>query len=226
MRRTKERNGEGDFREGLRGLRDHRPDAAVRSLRASVEACPAARTGELARRLYWFAVALLRLDKPELALKSLASAQKLRPRSVAREAYRARVNDYGMPKRPNRELDDFYAFYSIRTCAYLGMKERPRFDSVQEKDLVVRLVGDAWLSLTKHGRLAGKTASEKLELYRDWPIAFPAFGLNRPGYGKVLPADFRNKKALHGEERCSCGSGLPYRQCCGRTASPRELSCE
>ena len=49
----------------------------------------------LSRNLYWLAIALLRLDRSEIALRSLASAQKLRPRSLARLAYVNRVNDYG-----------------------------------------------------------------------------------------------------------------------------------
>ena len=218
--------GSRELKAGVRALGKHRPDLAVRSLRAAVDACPASLAGDLELRLYWLAIALLRLDRPELALKSLASAQKLRPRGIARAAYRRRANEYGMPRRGKVELDDFYAFYSIQACLYLKRKDRPRFDSVEEKDAVVRLIGDAWRGLSRSGRLKGLDSSAKLAIFRDVRTAFPAFGLSRASAGAVLSVDFRRKTLLRGEERCPWGSGLPFRQCCGRTASPRELFSE
>ena len=98
---------DSDFRRGQSELARHRPDLAVRKLRAAVDACPAAKAGELSRDLYWLAIALLRLDRPELAMRSLASAQKLRPRGIARTVYERRVNAYGMCRRSSPTLDDF-----------------------------------------------------------------------------------------------------------------------
>jgi hypothetical protein len=177
-------------------------------------------------RLYWLTVALFRLDQRDLAIKSLASAQKLRPRGFARAIYRRRVNEYGMPRRASSELDDFYAFYSIQIGVYLGRKEKPRFDSVAEKDVVVRIVLDSWLSLSRSGCLGPMTAGEKLKIFKDWKVSFPVFGMNANGCKKIVQVDFRAQRTLTGDDRCPCGSGLPYRQCCGRTASLRELSCE
>jgi len=87
VKRHESGNRERDFRMGRRALANHRPDLALRGFRAAAGACPATRPGELSAYLYWLAVALMRLDRPELALKSLASAQKLRPRSHARAVY-------------------------------------------------------------------------------------------------------------------------------------------
>jgi hypothetical protein len=224
--RQEERGGVPDFHAGMRELAKHRPDLAVRALRRAAETCPASRPGELARRLYWLATALLRLDRPELALKSLATAQKLRPRGQARFAYRRRVNAYGMMRRETPELDDFYAFYSIHVAEYLARKERPKFDTTLEKDTVVRLIGDAWLSLSRSGRLAAAGSAGKIALFKGWRIAFPEFGMARSDCRKVISADFRKQTRLGGDERCFCGSGMPYRQCCGRTKSLRELGCE
>lgn len=222
--------GDRAFREGLRGLARHRPDLALKALRAAVDACPATRPGELSGRLYWLAVALLRLDRPELALKSLASAQKLRPRGLARRAYGARANDYGMPRRDRPELDDFYAFYSIQASRYLGSRPGARFGSMGEKDAVTRLVAESWKALRASGRLEGLAAGGKLALFRAWPTAFPSFAA--PGHAAAAPgreplrADFRRGRVAGSEDRCPCGSGLAYRCCCGRLASPRGLSCE
>ena len=226
MRKEGQDKGEADFRDGLRFLKRHRPDLAVRSFRASVAACPASCSAELSARLYWLTVALFRLDQSDLALKSLASAQKLRPRGWARDMYRRWINDYGMPRRVTPELDDFYAFYSIHIGAYLGRKERPRFDSVNEKDAVMRIVLDSWLALSRSGRLACLGTGDKLRLLKDWRVPFPSFGLGAGDCSPIVQVDFRAQRKLNGDDRCNCGSGLPYRQCCGRTSGLRELSCE
>jgi hypothetical protein len=226
MRRYGDGSPAGDFRRGRRELARHRPDLAVRSLRAAVDACPAARAGELSRYLYWLALALLRLDRPELAIRSLASAQKLRPRSFARSAYDARVNDYGMCRRTSPELDDFYAFYSVHACAYLGAKPDGRFDSCAEKDAVTRLLADAWRTLSRSKKMAGLDVGKKLGLFRSWPLSFPLFGLEGPATGKVVAVNFRRGQKQGAEDRCGCGSGLPYLRCCGRVLSPRDGSCE
>ena len=226
MGRYRSENADWHFRIGRRDLARHRPDLAVRSLRKAVDECPALRAGELARDLYWLSLALLRLDRPELAIRSLASAQKLRPRGIARSAYTMRVNDYGMCRRSSPELDDFYAFYSVKACSYLDSKERRRFDSNAEKDAVTRLISDAWRIIARSGKLAGLSASRKLALFKNSRIEFPLFGLKRPHYGKIMPADFRRGERLQGDERCSCGSGLPFIRCCGRTSTPSECLCE
>lgn len=217
---------DGDFRRGRRELAGHRPDQAVRSLRAAVDSCPATRPGELSRYLYWLSLALLRLDRPELAVRSLASAQKLRPRGIARSAYSKRVNSYGMCRRSSPELDDFYAFYSLKAGAYLSAKDQGRFSSCAEKDTVTKLIGDAWRVLCGSKKLTGRSPAAKLELFKSWPISFPLFGMEARQGGKVIPADFRRGGSLRGDDRCSCGSGLPFMRCCGRTSALRELSCE
>jgi len=226
MSRGERENGEREFRAGLRALGGHRPDVAARSLRAAVAACPASAAAALERRLYWLALALLRLDQAELALKSLASAQKLRPRGNARRVYLRLANDYGMARRGNPDVEDLYAFYSIQTAAYFARKRRACFDDAAEKDAVVRLVGDAWLALSRSGALRGLCASAKIRLFREMRIAFPSFAFTAGMPCRIIKADFRAKAGLRGEERCSCGSGLPYRQCCGRIAGLGELKCE
>jgi hypothetical protein len=199
---------------------------AVRKLRAAVAACPAVKAGELARDLYWLALALFRLDRSELAIRSLASAQKLRPRSIARSAYETRVNAYGMCRRSSFALDDYYAFYSVQACAYLMARKKSRFETNVEKDMVSRLIGDAWRSLQGSGTLSGLPASRKLALFRSWSIPFPLFDLERQDQGKIVAVDFRRGGKLMGDERCSCGSGLPFIRCCGRISSLREQFCE
>jgi len=217
---------ERDFRAGKRALARHRPDLALRSFRIAVAACPATSPEFLSRYMYWLAQALLKLDKPELAIKSLASAQKLRPRGPARSAYLLRANEYGMCRRASADLDDFYAFYSLQACSYLRRKPGGRFDSNAEKDAVTKLIADAWRVLARCGRLKGLSAAKKLELFKNGSIALPLFSLNAEPQGKVIIANFRRGMAITGSDRCPCGSGLPYIRCCGRTSSLNERTCE
>ncbi len=226
MRRYQSGDRERDFRKGKRALARHRPDLALRGFRTAADSCPAARAGELARYLYWLAVALLRLDKPELALKSLASAQKLRPKGHARSAYLARINDYGMTRRASPELDDFYAYYSVQACSYLNRKRSGRFDSNAEKDAITRLIGEAWRSLSQSGALAGKSPGNKFEYFKNNPIEFPFLSIGAPMPGRVIAADFRRGSRLKAEDPCSCGSGLRYILCCGRGSTTHEAFCE
>ncbi|MBL8965441.1 MAG: hypothetical protein JNG85_00455 [Spirochaetaceae bacterium] len=237
MRDVEKRRGANALGAGKRELARHRPDLALAPLREAVAACPASHAADLAERLYWLAVALLRLDRAELAVKSLASAQKLRPRGHARRAYTLRVNDYGMPRRSKPELDDFYAFYSIQACRYLSARAGNRFGSNGEKDAVTRIIAESWTGLRGSGRLAGLCSGKKLVLFKSWPVAFPSFVSGLSGHqgqgkgqkgqpGEIVAGNFKSGRAQGLDERCSCGSGLAYRCCCGRLASPREFMCE
>jgi len=243
------------MRLGMRELARHRPDLALGHLRAAVDGTPAACSDELSRGLYWLSVALLRLDKNDLAIKSLASAQKLRRRGVARHAYLKRVNQYGMPRRATPELDDFYAFTSIQMAAYLSRKTRPRFDTAVERDVVLRLVSEAWLRLKQSSVLADMACGSKLELFHKSVPGLSGMGAAigqafgqaigqtlgaalsgavnlgiaahaASGYlakTHVIRADFHRGTTIKADARCICGSGLPYRLCCGRTPSLHEL---
>jgi hypothetical protein len=224
--------GEREFRAGLRELLRHRPDLALRSLRLAVDSCPAAKPARLSERLYWLSIVLRRLDRPELAIKSLASAQKLRPRGLARSAYGHLINEYGMPRRASHELDDFHAFYAIHVCRFLAGRQDRRFRDHAEKDDATRLIALAWRELRGSGRLAGLDTAAKLELFRGWSFEFPSFLEARRGPQAVrpragcsdpLPVDFRRGRAIGADDRCSCGSGLAWRLCCGRITSPCEL---
>jgi SEC-C motif len=219
MRMRSEEYCDRDFRRGKRALANHRPDIALRSFRSAADSCPAARAGELSAYLYWLAIALLRLDRPELALKSLASAQKLRPKGYARSMYLRRSNEYGMCRRKRPELDDFYAFYSVQACAYLGRKPSGRFDSNAEKDMVTRFIGDAWKALSVSGALEGLSAARKLEAFKTRRISFPFFSPEASTRGAIIETDFRRGQRIKGDDRCSCGSGLSYARCCGRIDS-------
>ena len=212
------------LRKGLRELAMHRPDRAIGTLRLAVDAIPPACSEDLSHALYWLSVALLRLDKRELAVKSLASAQKLRRRGYARRVYLRSINDYGMPRQPTTELDDFYAFMNIQLAAYLAKKARNRFDSFQERETIFRIILDAWKDIRKGNLLLDRECGEKLLLFRRTRPSFPSFGLGTSAR-VVIRAAFGTVQAAgsNAARRCGCGSGLPFSQCCGRVKGLGEL---
>lgn len=203
----------------MRSLARHDDMTALRLLRAAVDSCPADRREPLARYLYWLSIPLLRLGRSELAVKSLASAQKLTPRGLARNLYRRIVNGYGMVSTGCADTDDFRAFFSIQLRRYFSSRPGGRFRTEAERDAVARLIADAWVGLKKSSTIPQSSCSDKLEVFRSVEIVFPFGFLSKE---RVLPGNFRRKTAQKPDERCSCGSGLPYRQCCGRTLSPFE----
>lgn len=220
------RNGKKDniwlLHQGLQELARHRPDKALVILREVVEAIPPACNDELSRALYWLSVALLRLDKRDLAIKSLSSAQKLRRRGFARQLYLRTINEYGMPRQPTPELDDFYAFMNIQMAAYLVKKPTKKFSSYAERETVLKILMDTWKQITAQGLLLDCECGEKLIIFRKIKPSFPEFGfLSQNRRSAVLT--FTSTNAIKPTQRCPCGSGLPYSQCCGRVKSVTEL---
>jgi hypothetical protein len=209
------------LRKGLHELAHHRPAQALVFLRTSVELTPPSCENELSKALYWLSIALLRLDQRDLAVKSLANAQKLRRQSYARKLYLRNVNEYGMIRRPTKELDDLYAFVSIQLSSYLVRRPNHRFGSEAEHSAVLKLILEAWKQLKEHHMFQTLECGEKLYLFRKLRIDFPSFptfaASRQHGESCSMPSTLYNIKS------CFCGSGLPYTQCCGRVQGLSEL---
>jgi hypothetical protein len=217
--------------KGLKALAHHRPDIALTTLREAVDAIPPACSEELSKALYWLSVALLRLDQKDLAIKSLASAQKIRRRGFARRVYLRNINEYGMPKQPTSELDDFYAFMSIQMAAYLVKKPARKFESFPERETILKILLDGWKVLKDSEEFQIGDCGEKLFAFRAFKPRFPDFGFSgsssrlvRASFGKHGPYDIAATAARADlTRRCSCGSGLSFSQCCGRVQGLREI---
>lgn len=209
------------LRKGLHELAHHRPARALEYLRMSVELTPPSCENELSKALYWLSIALLRLDQRDLAVKSLANAQKMRRQSYARKLYLRNVNEYGMIRRPTKELDDLYAFVSIQLSSYLVRRPNHRFGSEAEHSAVLKLILEAWKQLKEHHMFQTLECGEKLYLFRKLKIDFPSFptftASRQHGESCSIPSTLYNIKS------CFCGSGLPYTQCCGRVQGLSEL---
>ncbi|HEY9054008.1 MAG TPA: hypothetical protein VIO60_04240 [Rectinemataceae bacterium] len=217
-------DSKGLVREGLRSLSRHRPDQALNLFKQAVDAIPPSCGEELSQSLYWLSVALARLDRKDLAIKSLASAQKLRRRGFARRVYQRSINEYGMIRRPTPELDDLHAFVNIQLSAYLSAKPRRRFDSETEREYALRLIFDAWKNLKESGRLAHAECGEKLQIFKLVRPGFPYFGFAQAGRTIKASADLFRSPSPAFSKRCPCGSGLGFYSCCGRTRHVGEIS--
>lgn len=226
LRRTLDTTAQ--FARGLRALAGHDPARAIKLLQTAVESCPATRRAELARRLYWLSLALRRLGKDVLSIKALASAQKLDPRGHARSLYMHMSNGYGMPRSSCVEHDDYRAFCAIHIRRYLETVPERSFVDNEEKEMVLTVIANAWVRMEKSGLVgsdnpAATSCEDKLDLFNDVRIEFPMLRQRKPHSGaSPIAVDFRRGTALSSGSRCSCGSGLPYRQCCGRTRTPFE----
>ncbi len=207
--------------------------AAMKHLQGAIDACPVTQRIELSRMFYYLGMVLVRLGKPPVALKSWASAFKLAKRGYGARMYGRFSNGYGMVKCQDSATDDFYAFRSVQTSRYLGSKESRCFQSGTERDMVFVLIADAFLRLRKSYPLASMGCKEKLALYRRAKISFPLVSRNDPQEagveGGICPSadvvavDFVMNRVLDDDSRCSCGSGKPYRLCCGRLPSCFEI---
>jgi len=121
------------LRKGLYELSHHRPGRSLEFFQKSIALTPAVCGARLSRALYWLSIAMFQLNKRDIAIKSLANAQKLRHRGYARKLYMRHINEYGMLKRPTKELDDLYAFVSIQLSLYLVKRPHNRFASEAER---------------------------------------------------------------------------------------------
>ena len=83
--------------------------------------------------------------------------------------------------------------------------------------------GDYWKSMERSGALAGKGACEKRDLFRRMQIVFPTVVLAERDSECLVAVNFRTQRRVSDQERCFCGSGLPFALCCGRTVGSEEL---
>lgn len=218
-----------NYRRGLRSLSRHAPKDAVAAFRQAVDSCPVSERHDLARILYYLGLALHRSGSPSLAVKSWVSARRLERRGPVGRLHARMVNEYGMRRMLDPETDDFCAFQAAQVSRYLAKRGSGRFGSPAERDAVIDLIGDSWRLLRKSGVLVGLSPAKKMDLFRRARVDLPflymedAFDQRK----EPLRGDFRGSKSvgarITSDDRCPCGSGLPYRRCCGRQASCVEV---
>jgi hypothetical protein len=213
-----------NFHSGLKALARHKPGAAVKSLQKALDECPTSQTRGLYEICFYLGVALRRIGYPQSAIKSWMASLRLNKRGHMRRMLSRFTNCYGMDRQQSAERDDWQAFSSIQTARYLLCKNKRTFSTAAEQDMIKDLVRDSWIELWQSGTLDGKSSCEKLEAFRAVRIVFPSILVAEPRANEsVIAVNFQSKQRVELNDRCSCGSGLPYFLCCGRIPGREEL---
>ena len=213
-----------DFDKGLGALARHKPADAVICLQAALEGCPPAQSKYLHQICLYLGIALRRVGYPQSAIKSWTSGQRLDKRGHSRKMLSRYTNCYGMDPQNTSDADDRQAFSSIQIARYLLCKNKRVFSTLAEQDMIRDLIRDSWEELRDSRTLAGKSSCEKMESFRAVRIVFPSLVMPEPQInGPVISVNFQKKQRVGLNDRCACGSGLPYMLCCGRTPGKEEL---
>src|SRR4030042_3811674 len=133
------------------------------------------------------------------------------------------ANGYGMLKQASEELDDRNAFFAVQIRRYREKKRNKRFATPAEQDVVFELINDYWKSIKKNAIIKAKSVGEKRSIFHKIQIPFPYLVMPRHIGDSVLNVNFTNNIDYADENRCFCGSGLPFSMCCGRTPAVEAL---
>ena len=212
------------YRRGLTSLARHRATEAVRSLQEALEQCPPSRTQELYKICLFLGVALQRIGFPQSAIKSWISCQRLNKRGAARKMLSRYTNCYGMERQDSSDADDWQAFSSIQVARYLLGKNKRAFSTEAEHDMILDLIRDSWQELRSSVDMRDLSGCGRLEAFRATHIVFPTVLPAEPRVeDPIIAVNFQTKQRVGLADRCSCGSGMPFMLCCGRTPSQEEL---
>jgi hypothetical protein len=198
------------YKQGLRKLARHKPQASLRFFDAAVSLCPAQSASRLARILFCAGAALRKLGVHDGAVHSWLVAHRLSKTSAVIHYLKWFANEYGMARHDFADVDDWRAFYAIQLRRYLSVKSSHVLESSAEGDMLRDLIYEAWEALQGAGSLEGKSAAEKIALFEATAIVFPV----------LLPCGAASH-SLSGESLCPCGSGKPRKTCCGIAGPPQ-----
>ena len=221
-----------DYIRGRRWLRRHRPVVALRYFERAIEnapftrrvpspAAPSNRT-TLASLFAYFAIALQKAGMPNRAHGSRIEATRLVKRGAHRRIVVRRSNEYGMARQPTTVSDDKHAFYGAQLAHYVRSKKSHRLGTRAEIDMVAELIDDAWCELRDTIDLPRLTADQKLKLFENTLVVFPFLSVPETMKTHDVAVDFGNGTRLEPGDRCTCGSGLLFRLCHGRTPGADE----
>ena len=212
------------FNRGKDSLSRHNPEQALKELQVAIETCSPQEQSKLAKVLFYTGITLKKLGVPNGAAKSWIVAQKLKKSGNCTKMIKRFVNQYGMEKQASFLLDDWKAFEAIQIKRYLDRKKVRYFVTEAEKDMIEKLISDHWENVASKVTLGDLEKEEKLRLFQDTKIIFPYFDVPEEfDAGKEIQVDFTRKRRIGANDRCFCGSGITYSQCCGRTLGRDEL---
>ena len=209
-----------DIDRGIHFLSRHAAKESLGCFTKALEKCPVSEKRELAIILYYLGVALERLGFVDCAVKSWIASLRLRKNQHTLKMIHRFSNSYGMSSQGCQELDDWRAFYAYHLGRYLRSKKARRLSNDAERDMIRDLIGDAWKDLKASRLVEGMSAEHKSRVFQQVKIFFPN---PESVVDSVVHVDFHEGKRVAPNDRCPCGSGLPFMSCCGRTPGEREL---
>jgi hypothetical protein len=212
-----------ELQKGKTLLSHHDAAGSLKRLARALRMCPACECRCSSNILFYMGIALKRLGYYSSALNLWISAQRIKKQKRIRKMIGRVANGYGMLKQPTEEKDDRNAFFAVQIRRYLDKKTNKRFTTCAEKDVVFELINDYWKSIRKYAILRGKSTGEKRDIYHKIQIPFPYLVMPKHLGDSILRVNFNVKDKKSEENRCFCGSGLPFAMCCGRTPAVEEL---
>lgn len=113
---------------------------------------------------------LWEVRRREEALEAWKTSLKYNPKQkYAKRNLKEFTNEYGLPKSPVG-MDDFWAFMNFKEKEYFSEKGRDSFNDMEQANLVLRKIKDAWNSQVaeKYGRkLDRMKTKEKIKLFNE-----------------------------------------------------------
>jgi SEC-C motif len=222
-----------NMRRGHRALRVHNPLQALRHFERALMAVPTTRKrtpgggdsnrAALADLYYYVALCLRKVGLRNRAVGSLVEAARLQKRGSARRKLACVTNDYGMAVQNDEDRDDRQAFYGVQFLRYIRSKKSHKLGTRAESDMIVELVDEYWGRIKSEGLLDGLNHDQRLSLFRNTEIVFPFLSVPEVLRNDDVAIDFYQRKRVGPEDRCVCGSGLPYKVCHGRTPGIDEI---
>ena len=211
------------FKKGKSDLANHKDGTALKHFQQALEECPPGETRSLSKILFYTGVVLKKVGSPNGAMKSWILARKVSKDPVCTEMIKRNGNHYGMTKQCSDLMDDWKAFHSIQMESYLKMKREQQFQSGAEKDVVDEIIADGWEEVCRNYPLDILSVEEKIELFRIIELDLPVMKRPEVSSAACIEVNFAQKRRFADSDTCPCGSGLPYRQCCGRIKGEDEI---
>jgi hypothetical protein len=205
------------YKQGLRKLAGHKPEAALRFFNAAISVCPVKEASSLARILFCAGVALKKIGLHDSAVQSWVLSLRLVKTPPVLRAVKRFSNEYGMAKQGFAELDDWRAFYFLHLEKYLKMKTSHTLGTPAERDMIRDLIRDAWIQLKNSQDLTGKSFLRKIEIYKEISIVFPFFHVPCESFRGGFSPEISHAPFGNGDNGCFSGGkpaasgGAPYR---------------
>ncbi len=213
-----------ELRKGQIYLSNQDLHKALKCFEAAVTNCPVSLQNDLDKSLFYLGITFSKLGRKESALRCWHIARKLKKNGLSKKMIERHSNLYGMAESQNPSEEDKAAFFGIQIEKYLKKKQVKRFCSDAEKDVVNEIITDYWSKILSKGILDQLSLDRKLSFFRNQVLIFPFSNISS-FYEQtiVLFTDFQSGERISMSDKCSCGSGYLFSQCCGRIKTIEEL---